>query len=262
MDDKLKNCIKILSVIIPISIIVFLVLSFEKKPTPSPLPVDKGIVANIKKPVDTSDWRDYLNSQLGFWIKIPWEVPTLYRCPDNTQSGNTPLGIYEDNQNGIVYISAEYYYDANWSQPEQKFIGNCDKITYSLESLENRSNDTGLYIVSSQKPFLGWKIVVSKAENDSDVLKHIKENFGSTCTIVSKNLQKDGNYQIDIKGRNLTENGQGIMDETCLTNFVYKILYSPEKNKLMSVVLGQECTFYNDPSQCYDDEMIKSFRFE
>ncbi|MFZ3054476.1 MAG: hypothetical protein WA091_00635 [Minisyncoccales bacterium] len=262
MDNKLKNCIKILSVVIPISIIVFLVLSSEEKPISSPLPVDKGIVANIKKPVDTSNWTNYLNSQLGFWIKIPPEVPTLYRCPDNTQSGNTPLGIYEDNQNGIVYISAEYYYDANWSYLDQKFIGSCDKITYSLESLENRENDNGLYIASSQKPFLGWKIVIRKAENEEDVLKYIKENFGSTCTIVSKNLQNDGNYQINIKGRDLTENGQRIMDETCLTNFVYKILYSPEKNKLMSVVLGQECTFSTNPSQCCDEEMFKSFRFE
>jgi hypothetical protein len=266
----MKKMIKIsvIFIIIFIFIGIFLLLNKKElisKPTENNVATN-NIITNIKKPVDTSTWTDYKNDQLGFLMKIPLEVPTLHKCSSDNQTKNTPIKIYEDNQNGVVYISAEYYYDVFWNQAEQKYIGNCDKINYSLELLKIEEATKYLSGLASH-PFIGWKIIIKNIGNDDDILKYIKENFGSTCTIVSKNLQENGNYQIDIKGISLVENGQGIMDETCLTNFVYKILYSPEKHKLMSVVLGQECTFGTDPSipsayQCYDDEMINSFKFE
>jgi hypothetical protein len=251
-------------------IIVFLlilsgaVLFQLNKKGPVPVSINLKSEVAVPKPIDTSTWTDYTNNQLGFSIKIPPQVPTLYRCPDK-QIGNTPVKAYIDDQNGAVYISAEYYYDADWSQPEQKYIGACDKITYSLESL--KKEESGKYASGrGSHPFLGWKIIINDPKDDNEVDSFVKQNFGSTCSIISKDLQSDGNYQIVIKGRDLIENGEGIMDENCYTNFVYKILYSQEKHKLMSVILGQECTFGTDPSeqdsyQCYDDSMIKSFKF-
>lgn len=250
-----------------ICILIGIFLYFCGKKESTEEAINQEMVAPVKIPVDTSSWKNYTNSLLGFSIKIPPEVPTLYRCrPADRQTADTPLKVYEDNQNGAVYISQEYYYDANWSQPEQKFVGNCDKITYSLEFLKNEEENKYTSGLASH-PFLGWKIIINNPQNDNEVDDFIKQNFGSTCTIISKNLQENGYYQISITGRkNLKENGVAIMDETCYTNFSYKILYSPEEQKLMSVILGQECTFGTDPSaypyQCYDDEMIKSFKFE
>jgi len=261
----MKAWIKVSIIAICIFIGIFLYLYNKKESSIDSLSVNQGMIAPIKNPIDTSSWTNYTNNQLGFSIKIPPEVPTLYRChPDGRQTAETPLKVYEDNQNGAVYISQEYYYDANWSQTEQKFISNCDKITYSLEYLKSEENKYKSGLASH--PFLGWKIIINNPQNDSEVDSFVRQNFGPTCSITSKNLQEDGNYQISITGRNLTENGVAIMDETCFTNFSYKILYSPDKQKMMSVILGQECTFGTDPSaspyQCYDDEMIKSFKFE
>ena len=267
MIDKFKKYIGFFFILVIISLLIFML---NGKKTVKSVPVDNSIISSssvLKKSVDTSTWTKYLNDQLGFSIKIPPEVPTLYRCPDK-QKGNTPLKVYEDNHNGVVYISAEYYYDANWSQPEQKFIGSCDKITYSLKSLESGENNNGLYIASNQKPFLGWKIVISNAGNDADITKYIKENFGSGCIIRDMNSwNQDGVYDVKIYGEDWDKEGSDLGTTTCPVNFQYKIFYFPEKRKLMSVVTGQECTFGTDPLilssyQCYDDEMIKSFKFE
>jgi len=246
--------LKLLTFAVLIIAIIFVGLFCYSKKTTHPIFSNKEISTNTKKIIDTSSWIKYTNKQLEFSIKIPPEVPTLYRCPDNEQTGNTPLNVFEDSQNGSVYITPTYYYDTNWNQPEQRFIGECNKITYSLESLKKEG----------ARPFLGWKIVINNPKNDTEITNFIKQNFGSTCIIESKNLQSDGNYKITIKGKNV---GQNLMDTDCLTNFQYEILYSPTKNKLMSVIIGQECTFGTDPSiassyQCYDEEIIKSFKFE
>lgn len=204
------------------------------------------------KPMDTSSWIDYVNAQLGFSIMVPPETNGKVRC-SNAQATNVPVKIFEDNSNGVVYISQAYYYDA-WDQAKQIMTDQCKKVTPTLDSL--RAGD-----------ILGWKIAINDIKNDEDILKYVRANFGSTCSITDKALQKDGNYQISIKGRDFAENGEITMDPTCLTNFVYKILYSQEKHKLMSVALGQECEFGTNPSiqssyQCYDDTMIQSFKFQ
>jgi len=264
---KFKKILIILTILLFLFVITFFWINNIKKEI-KPLPLNNNpIITEPKKSIDTSSWKNYTNNQLGFSIKIPLEVPTLYRCPSNNQNGHTPLETYEDNQNGIVYISAQYYYDAKWSQAEQEYIGGCDKITYTLKSLENRENDNGLYIASDQKPFLGWKIIISNIDNDDGISKYIKDNFGSGCLLSEKILENNGIYDIKIKGEDWDKKTTDLGNTTCSWGSLYKILYSPEKHKLMSVILGQECTFGTDPSippsyQCYDEEMIKSFEFE
>ncbi|MFA5368755.1 MAG: hypothetical protein WC303_01955 [Candidatus Paceibacterota bacterium] len=228
----------------------FLFFSNKKEKAPVINNPNNGIIT--PKLIDTSSWTNYANAQLGFSIIIPLEINGKVRCSD-MQATNVPVKVFADNSNGLVYISQAYYYDA-WDQAQQKMTDQCKKITPTLDSLRDG------YI-------LGWKIVINDIKNDEDILKYVKENFGPTCSITDRGLQKDGNYQISIKGRDLTENGEVTMDPTCLTNFVYKILYSQEKQKLMSVALGQECSFGTDPSvqssyQCYDNTMIQSFKFQ
>lgn len=265
LNNKMKNWTKISIIILCLFVGPFL-FSLLIKEVPVFIPANQGVVADIKKPIDTSTWTNYINTQLGFSMKIPLEVPTLHKCSSDGQTENTPLKVYEDNRNGTVYISQEYYYGVKWSQAEQKYVGECNKITYSLESLKKEEEATYSSGLSSH-PFLGWKIIINNPKNNDELINFVKQNFGSTCSVTINDLQKDGNYQINISGRNLTENGEKIMDENCYTNFAYKILYSPEKQRMMSLILGQECTFGTDPLisssyQCYDEEMIKNFKFE
>jgi len=229
---------------------------FLNKKEPEPKPKDNGIVANIRKPVDTSNWNEY-KSELGFSIKLPKEVyATGWHCHEDVLN---PLRVLEDKGRGRVYIFEDYY------QLDKE--GNCVKIVRSLEDIRKQTDEEvgqGYYPGFD----FGWTIIINEPTDNEDTLKYIKDNFGSTCSIDSENQQTDGTYDIRIKGRKLMENGQWIMDETCNTDFAYKITYSQEKNRLMSVVLGQEGKFYSSnpetssDSQGYDEEMIKTFKFE
>lgn len=115
------------------------------------------------------------------------------------------------------------------------------------------------------KPFLGWSVVIKNIYDDTELDKFIKENYGQGCLIDKKvPAKQNGVYEIEIKGEDW-DKGADLGTTTCPINSVVRVLYSPPKNKLMSVNLGQECTFgtdYNsDFYKCYDEEMINSFEF-
>lgn len=219
------------------------------------------------KLIDTSTWMNYSNDQLGFSMLIPPDGPTLYKCQESPIT-RTPIKVFEDNPNESVYISQAYYYASDWDKPKQNYVGKCNQVTYTLASLKAEDEDS--YSTGrSTHPFLGWKIIVNNPKNDKEVEDFIKQNFGKTCVVDSTSMLKDGNQEINIKGTDRTNEDLG----SCLVNFSYKILYSPIKHKLMSVVMGQECTFNNiNPSnlskdkessyQCYDDAMIQNFKFK
>jgi hypothetical protein len=246
----MKNWIKFLIIIAFVAVIPCL-LSLLIKKEPESKVNNEGIIANIKKPVDTSNWINYSNSELGFLIKIPPESYGIYRCSPRKVI-SVPVKVFEDNINNAVYIVEEYYYDADNE-------GGCKKITQSLESLRKDEK------VKAQKPFLGWKIVINNVLNKEEVLKYIKENFGSQCIIQAEFLREDGNYNLTLTGERKEDSEPWY--GSCYLGFAYKIIYSPEKNKMMSVVLGQEGTFQTDPEdpsnyQYYEDEMLKSFEFK
>jgi hypothetical protein len=253
MDKRIKILIAILFVV---SILLFFYL-FNKKETAS-VPVDKGVVVPIKRLVDTSNWNKYYNSQLGFSIKIPKEVFEIVSC--RQEKGLTPIRVLQDNNKGIVYIFEDYY--------KNNQSGQCVKVSRSLDDLRVETENTGKDIVGGlPMPYFGWEIIINEAKNDEDVLEHIKDNFGSGCIVTYKRLQEDGNYDIKLSGSQKVEEGDPWWGN-CYLNFAYKIIYSSEKNKLMSMGLGQECKFYSsDPGtsssyQCYDEAMIQSFKFE
>jgi len=248
----MKNWIKILIAIICISAGVFLFL-FNKK-EPAPKSNYSGVVANIKKPIDTSDWTDYINGQLGFSIKIPQEVFMLGCRGEEPTYG--PMRVFEDSANGRMYIVEDYYDNRN----------NCVKVVQTLDEIAKYMNELAKqdYFPS---PYLGWSIIINNIGEEQDILKYAKENFGSGCSIDNKDLEKDGNYRIYLKGERNNENDPWW--GSCPINFSYRIIYSPEKQKMMSVALGQECKFHStDPElrspsyQCYDEEMVKTFKFE
>jgi hypothetical protein len=253
----MKNWIKIL--IIALCIIAgpsLLSQLIEKEPEPQP--VNKGVVAKIKKPIDTSAWIEYSNSQLGFSIKIPPESYGVYRCSPR-KAISVPVKVFEDNANNAIYIAEEYYYDADAYGTDNE--GECEKTIQSLESFKETGEE-----VKAQKPFLGWKIIVNEVKDKEEVLKYIKENFGSQCIIQAEFLKENGNYEIYLIGEGKKAEGDPWYG-SCSLGSTYKIIYSPEKQKIMSVVLGQEGTFQTNPEepstyQYYEDEMLKSFKFE
>lgn len=196
----------------------------------------------------------YHNSNLGFSIKIPFKIATVRRCPEGVME-SAPVKVFENNEDGIVYIVPEYYYDANWDSKMHKFTRSCIRMVYSLDMLEDQN----------VKPFLGWKIVINNLKDEDDFKNFIKKNFGSGCVIKDMVRGKNENYNITLKGKDWDkESGLGGTD--CLINYSYRIIYSKDKNKMMSVVLGQECTFGTDPATkpyyCYDYDMINSFEFD
>lgn len=216
-------------------------------------------------------WETYTNSQLGFSIKYPQMVYGVYDC-FKKETVFVPLKFFEDNENGITYITEEYYYNnGNSSNKTQDSTSICKKIDYSLESLKNEDKNVifpdGTYY-SGWKPSLGWKILTSNIKNNIELNKFIKDNYGSGCLMESKkawNLQEDV-YEIKLNAfKDVNGKDTDLGSTVCPVNYAYKIFYEPLKNKLMSIILGQECTFgtdYNLQSyKCYDEEMINSFRF-
>jgi len=220
-------------------------------------------------------WNKYINYRLGFSMKIPKTMPGLNRCgdPGGTEIDfSVPIKAFDDNENNAVYISQEYYYDAEWDSEQEKEIGPCEKITYSLGSLRADLEPNSAYAVAP-KPFLGWAIFVKNINSDTELNKFVKEVFCSKCNdcyVVSKKpwTRNQDYYEVLIEGG-------GMEDSNCPLNYAYKVIYAPEKHKAMAVSFGQECSFYNKECtptgqgcplppdyKCYDEEMINSFKFK
>jgi hypothetical protein len=200
-------------------------------------------------------WKNYINPNMGFSMKIPSEVSGLYKCPAQ-ETILVPVETFEDNENGVVYISQEYYYKAEWDSRLQEFSGSCKKIEYSSALLESEAEEN-----YTHKPLLGWAIVVKNIKDESELDGFIKEIYGSGCSAGQKTpWTQSGVYEIPV----LTD-GTDLGNTTCPVGWTSakKVLYSPKENKIMSVILGQECTFWiKYSSKCYDEEMVNSFKFE
>lgn len=253
------------------------ILSLDKK-SPIPAPPDK----NIKTPASEPDnnnmpdeslkppeikWQTYKSPELGVSIKYPNMVYGIDRCSSQRQF-YVPLNVFEDRVNGIIYLTEEYYY-GNWNDETQLNSEQCNKIINSLDQLKKERSNV---IVINDKvslfsnPFLTKVFIVQKIENDIALDAFIKKNYGSGCLAGErKPWKQNGVYEVEVKGEDW-ENGTDLGTTTCPLNYTYKILYYPEKNKLMSVNLGQECVFSTDPNlqpyRCYDEDIINSLIFE
>lgn len=250
---------------------------FLNKKEPVPIPQKEDIkkeevqkeekIAPVAPTPPKEKWETYVSSELGFSIKYPEMVYGVNRC-DSEKPFWVPLKIFEDEENGIVYITEEYYYD-NWDSELQNNTGPCEKITNSFKSLNEQRAiivDINDKISLNYNPFLTKVLVIKNIKNDAELNKFIKDNYGMGCFVEKKELWvQKGVYEIKIKGEDW-DKGADLGMTTCPYNYVYKILYAPKKNKLMLVNLGQECGFetnYNLESyKCYDDEIVNSFKFE
>ncbi len=246
---------------------------FLNKEEPVPISKKEGIKKeDIAPPVISTPpeevWKTYASAELGFSIEYPKMVYGIYRCSPKKPFW-VPLKVFEDKENGIVYITEEYYYNAPYDGELNKFTGPCEKIINSLEYLKSQREtiiDINNKASLNYNPFLTKVFIIKNIKNDIELNKFIKDNYGQGCFVEKKELwTQKGIYEIKIKGEDWgPETDLGTT--TCPMNYVYKILYAPEKNKIMSVNLGQDCGFttdYNSENyKCYDGEMIDSFKFE
>lgn len=249
---------------------------FLNKKEPVPVSQKKDIekeeikeeeIAPVVPTPSEEKWETYVSSQLGFSIKYPQMVYGVYKCSPQ-KPFYVPLKVFEDNENGIIYITEEYYYEVKYDSELNEYTGPCEKIINSLESLNEQRAiivDINDKVNLNYNPFLTRVFVIKNVKNDAELNKFIKDNYGSGCFVEKKEpWEQKGVYEIKIKGEDWGK-GADLGMTTCPWNYVYKILYAPEKNKLMSVNLGQECGFTTDLTKnykCYDDEIIANFKFE
>ena len=277
--SKIKNTNYILIIVILIFIASGIILSYslnKKEPVSVSQKEDfekeeiqkKENIAPIVSTPPEEKWETYTNSELGFSIKYPEMVYGIYRCSPKKPFW-VPLKVFEDNENGIVYITEEYCYEEKYDRELDKYIGPCEKIINSLESLKSQREtvmNVNDKVSLNCNPFLTKVFIIKNIKNDAELNEFIKDNYGKGCFAGNKKLWKQsGVYEIKVKGEDWGPK-TNLGNTTCPCNYTYKILYAPEKNKLMSVNLGQECQFGTDHNsedyKCYDYAMINSFQFE
>ncbi|MFA7170154.1 MAG: hypothetical protein WC178_04890 [Candidatus Paceibacterota bacterium] len=198
------------------------------------------------------EWVDY-KSQLGISFKYPKFITGLDSC-NSERIFFVPMRVFEDTENGSIYITPEYYYDGTVQNGATQ---NCKKHIISSDSLQREATDT-------HKPFLGWNIVMKKIENE-DIDSIIKNIYGSGCKMESeKPWTKDGMNEVRLNSYKDAEGNPTGLDQTvCPTNYSYKILYSEKQKLAISVALGQECTFWGDNhNECFDEQLLNSFELE
>lgn len=246
--------------IIIIAVIIISVLFWQgKKPESINIQPTPTLV-----PSETVNWTNYTNKTLGFLIAIPEKVLGVDRC-DADKKFLVPLKVFEDNTNRVVYFIPEYYYD-NVDNPKPG-ESSCVKKVYSLQLIKDElagKELEGKYISSPGNPFLGIAIRLKNIKNDTELNKLIKDNYGLGCIAGEKILwnQQKGVYEVMIAGADPNK-GIGVSNPDCPVNYAVKILYAPEKGKIMYVTLGQDARFYsNIENYFYDEDIIKSFRFE
>ena len=223
----------------------FYLNSLKDKRDEKPVQQNTNSTVICKSDADTSSWREYISS-LGFSIKIPPLVDTVNRCYSGGE-GTAPLSVFEDDVDNVVYISPEYYYDYGDHS-------DCKKITFTLDYLKSQGK--------TAKPFLSWKIDMVNVLGKSDIDKFIKADYDSSCAAGEFSANDDGTYSVVITGEDW-DNG-GMENSSCSWEMHYKILYSSEKHKLLSIKLAADYDFYlsqNGVFYDYGPEMLSSLRF-
>ena len=168
------------------------------------------------------EWVNYSSPQ-GVSFKYPKEV-FGFGC--DGKNGLTPVRVLEDPQNGYIYIA--------------------DNCSDTLESLQNETKQlsAGNQGYKQEKTYYGWGIAVKDAKNDNEINSFISSHYGTgSCEAGERKLldRQDWVYDITINGKDW--NTAPDMQSGCTVNYSYKVLFASDKNKALSVVLGQECTF-------------------
>lgn len=227
----------------------------EEKPKPSELvSLDKT-------------WNKHINYPLEFSMKVPKKFMHSYgACKWDGSSYRpkmdwVPTKVFEDIENGIKYITSEYYYELTGETVEDgiHYYSKCNKVTNTLTRIKDEylSDDRGHYQQA-------WKIFVKDVENDAELEEFIKARYGWGCGLGEKKpTTQEGIYDVGVKAPE-AESLEEAEEKGCLINYMTVLKYFPAKNKAISWDLGQAYTFYKSQTgydNAYDDEMVESFKF-
>ncbi len=217
-------------------------------------------------------WTKYVSSDLGFSIDIPDKAYCSYMCFDS-EITQVPITIFEDIENKVAYVSEKYYYKTKRDDQSDKYIESCEKIIYSLKLLKEKNEYRKEFLIDGVfRPMLRGAIIMKTVKNDDELDEFIKENYGPGCHVGDKkfwkkHLYQEGVYDVSVRGE-INDKNTTLRTTSCEVAWttIYKVLYFPKKNKIMSVILGGDCCYgtnpHSQPYQCYDEKMVNSFRFE
>lgn len=204
--------------------------------------------SNSEASTNSAEWKDYTSSVFGISLQYP---ETVKRPKQEEHTGKAYLKVIEDQKNNSIYITS--------------------KDTDSLESLQKETKnalDGDGKLIQNAKPSNGWEIKFSSAKNESELNKFIQDTYGKGCSLKTKTEGKQkGVYEIALNtGEDKNGNGTSMDEAVCPVNYIYRILYYPETNKIASISIGQDCTFYDleeetsDPV-CYDEKILDTIKF-
>lgn len=191
--------------------------------------------------IDSSNWSEYVNNDLGVAIKYPQKVT----------NGNVKL-IHKGN---IIFVTTD-------ASP-----------LYQKQNELLADDDTGFLRKASEIEGQGnsvWAILVRSAKTDSDLEKIIQDKFGKDfpggCKLGSKSASESaGILDVNIDPQRPGSTDKYDSDSSCWINWRVAFKYSPEFQRAAIWDMGQEgkflmnCESKNDCAA--DDLMVKSFRF-
>ena len=241
-------------------------------PTPPPVPTRTPTPAPMAgeetQPSETlsldETWNQYTNYRMGFSIKVPKTMASLYgSCKWNEENRDhsyrpelsyVPVSIFEDGDR--TYIAGEYYHELTGETKEtsadggtRTFFSECQAITNNLGLLRDPENH---YQTK-------WEIVATEVHDDDELDSFIKSRYGSGCSLGEKVASgQDGVYDVRIQG-----DGKDLSETLCPLNYATVVKYYPKGNKVIAWDLGQAPTFGADVSYSviHDQEMVERFRF-
>lgn len=192
-------------------------------------------------------WIDYTSPQ-GFSLSYP--KLTMGAGCNGEASTSIPIRVIEDTENHYTYLTIS--------------------CSDTLETLRAKTKQLSTVTDYKQEKLPStWSIIEKDIRNESDLDTFIKEHYGTGgCTVGERKLttRQDGVYEITINGADWKNPSDGFYASTsCKVDYAYKIFYSPQKGKAVSLVLGQDCTFGQtaSPEDCYEEEdkILDSIKF-
>jgi len=194
-------------------------------------------------------WNLYTNRKFGFSIKIPkksdyWVGGCTWEAGGNSpgkEKFSASVGVNEDENS--VYISHEYMSMYTRKNNEDGTVDvSCKIVPTTLEELKKQRQT--------------YQILVGYAENDQDLESFIQSRFGDACGVGEKTItDKEGVLNVRVK-----MDGDSPATSKCFVNYVYRIRYDTNSNKVYTWDIGQEVTFQDDNYPELQNEMDESFR--
>lgn len=201
-----------------------------------------------------SQWNRYTNYEMGFSIDIPrtafsGEGDCEWKDTDGDHSyrpviAEVPVVVTEDDEG--VYIDFEYRKKLTEASVE-------DFVTY-FSDCEEEENDI-FYLEDERRT---WNIIVAQVIDETELEDFIKERFGEGCRVgEQEETDQDGVMVVKIQG-----DGLDLGESACGINYMYKLYYVPQLNRVYTWDRGQSYKFASseDMSTSYDEAMDASFR--